>query len=307
MVRKKKYTYEEVKYFIEIESNSGCKLISEEYINSKNKLDIRCKCGNTFPKSFEKFKIGQRQCNLCSNKLINEKKKLPFIEVFNFVKNCGYELVSTEYYNNATSIIIKSKEGYLIKTTLMRLKDHKTPNIFHKSNPYTIQNIKLWCKLNNKSFELISKEYIDAHKKLRWLCLESNCGKEFFASWGKIFQNRNCPYCNQSKGEKIIANYLINNNINYTPQKEFESLVGIKNGNLSYDFYLLDYNLLIEYQGEFHDGSAGVYTRRNLKRQKEHDRRKKDYAQNHNIKLFEIWYWDFDNIEEILDGILINK
>ncbi len=37
-----------------------------------------------------------------------------------------------------------------------------------------------------------------------------------------------------------------------------------------------------------------------LLKQQEHDRRKKQYAKNHGIKLLEIWYWDFDNIENKL-------
>jgi hypothetical protein len=86
-------------------------------------------------------------------------------------------------------------------------------------------------------------------------------------------------------------------------QKIFYGLIGIRGGSLSYDFYLPKYNLLIEYQGEFHDGIAGngnYYMKQNLKRQQEHDKRKKEYALNNNIKLLEIWYWDFDRIEEIL-------
>ena len=77
--------------------------------------------------------------------------------------------------------------------------------------------------------------------------------------------------------------------------------MGLRNGLLSYDFYLLSpYNLLIEYQGNFHDGSSGDYSCENLEQQIEHDKRKREYAKNHNIPLLEIWYWDFDNIEEIL-------
>ena len=33
----------------------------------------------------------------------------------------------------------------------------------------------------------------------------------------------------------------------------------------------------------------------------EHAKRKREYAKNHNIKLLEIWYWDYDTIEEILN------
>jgi hypothetical protein len=44
--------------------------------------------------------------------------------------------------------------------------------------------------------------------------------------------------------------------------------------------------------------------KQNLKRQQEHDKRKKEYAQQNNINLLEIWYWDFDNIEQILNNEL---
>ncbi len=63
-------------------------------------------------------------------------------------------------------------------------------------------------------------------------------------------------------------------------------------------------NLFIEYQGEFHDVSGGDYTRKNLNKQQEHDRRKREYAKLNNIDLLEIWYYDFDRIEEILSNKL---
>ena len=43
---------------------------------------------------------------------------------------------------------------------------------------------------------------------------------------------------------------------------------------------------------------------KDFERQVEHDNRKCEYAYYNKIKLLIIWYWDFDNIEEILDNIL---
>ena len=101
----------------------------------------------------------------------------------------------------------------------------------------------------------------------------------------------------------------MNKSIEYIPQKTFDGLVGLGNRLLSYDFYLPTYNLLIEYQGQFHDGSttSKIQTKSQLKKQKEHDRRKRNYAKEHNIELMEIWYWDFDNIEQILESRLFNQ
>lgn len=123
-----------------------------------------------------------------------------------------------------------------------------------------------------------------------------------------LFNQTGCPICSMSHGERSIYLFLKNNNINFIPQKEFNNLFGINGGNLSYDFYLSTYNILIEYQGEFHDGTANQQTPKEYETQKEHDRRKKEFAINNNIKLLEIWYWDFDNIEEILNRELrINR
>ena len=131
-----------------------------------------------------------------------------------------------------------------------------------------------------------------------------------------------CPECQYSKGEEGISNYFISLGfikINvedykildvsilhkykyYIPQMKYNGLIGLKGGLLSYDFYLPNYNLLIEYQGQQHEKYYKGFhkSKKDFERQQEHDKRKREYAQGHNIKLLEIWYWDFDNIESIL-------
>ena len=119
-------------------------------------------------------------------------------------------------------------------------------------------------------------------------------------------RNNRCPVCKESKGERCIREYLIKNNINFDPQKTFSGLVSDKNKLLSYDFYLPQFNLLIEYQGEYHympvyyKNKTKEYCDNKFAKQQEHDRRKKEYAQSHNITLLEIPYWDYDNVESIL-------
>ena len=95
--------------------------------------------------------------------------------------------------------------------------------------------------------------------------------------------------------------YLEENDIPFEWQKSYDDLIGTGGGFLSYDFYIPNSNTLIEYQGEFHDGTAPYQTKAQLEYQKEHDRRKREYAKNNNITLLEIWYKDFDNIEQILE------
>ena len=75
---------------------------------------------------------------------------------------------------------------------------------------------------------------------------------------------------------------------------------------MPFDFYLTDYNICIEYQGIQHYKPIEYFGgEETFKIQQEHDRRKKNYAQKHNINLLEIWYWDFKNIETILNSWLL--
>ena len=118
-----------------------------------------------------------------------------------------------------------------------------------------------------------------------------------------------CPNCRKykSKGETKIQEILESNNIDFETQKKYDDLRGVKNCMLSYDFYIPSKNTLLEYQGEYHDGTARNQTDEEYIVQQEHDKRKREYAKEHNIELMEIWYWDFDNIEQILESRLLKR
>lgn len=119
---------------------------------------------------------------------------------------------------------------------------------------------------------------------------------------GKLKIAQGCKYCNLSHGERKISNYLNDKCILFEPQKEFQGLVGTGGGNLSYDFFI-NGNILCEFQGEQHEHYVKGFhkTYDDFLKQVEHDNRKRNYAFENNYKFIEIWYYDFENIEEILD------
>lgn len=55
------------------------------------------------------------------------------------------------------------------------------------------------------------------------------------------------------------------------------------------------------------NGKGTENAKENFRKQQEHDKRKRKYAQDHNIELLEIWYYDFDNMDEILSNFLFKK
>ena len=73
--------------------------------------------------------------------------------------------------------------------------------------------------------------------------------------------------------------------------------------SLPFDFFLPDFNILIEYHGVQHyrflhnDFFGGEKA---LKERQKRDKIKKDYAHKNNFNFLEIPYTDFNNIENIL-------
>jgi len=296
-----------------------------------------------------------------------------------FIDN-DLELVSETYDNNHKPLVFKDKEGYYYYQPLNGLFIKRQPTKFQNTNPYILYNIKLYCKINNKPFELISDTYINAKDKLQWKCLKDSCNEIFSLSWNCVKNGKGCgfccptarqvglsnclatknpklakewhqtlngdltpydvtcgshedvwwqckdnpkhawkaetnnrhgrgdgcPECSKSKGEKECKRIFDLRDIFYIPQKEFDDLLGLGGGKLSYDFYALEFNLLVEFQGIQHEkpvdfnGRGMKYAEEQFIIQREHDRRKKEYAEEHDYNLLEIWYWDFDRIEEII-------
>jgi len=50
-----------------------------------------------------------------------------------------------------------------------------------------------------------------------------------------------------------------------------------------------------------------VYPDHDLEKQQRYDEIKNNYCSNHNIEILRIPYWNYENIEKILDDFLNNK
>lgn len=138
------------------------------------------------------------------------------------------------------------------------------------------------------------------------------CGKIFESDIHELLlsKGRKCPYCNpyESLGERAIRLYLEHKG--FKRGKDFIKEYKIKECKdilpLPFDFYLPDYNMLIEYQGEQHyEKRFGGRT--DLEKIQRHDRIKKKYALSNGFHFLEIPYWELKNIGEILDENIEKK
>lgn len=109
-----------------------------------------------------------------------------------------------------------------------------------------------------------------------------------------------------SKGEKKIAQFFDFHNIEYVREKIFKDCVNVAGNHLRFDFYLEQFNVLIEYQGQHHEKPVNKYRRAKIVHEKTtvHDEIKEIYAAENQINLLKIYYPDYNKVEEILTNLL---
>ncbi len=104
-----------------------------------------------------------------------------------------------------------------------------------------------------------------------------------------------------SKGVSDIIDYLENNNIKYIREYYYEDCKNIS--YLRFDFYLEDYNILIEYDGEQHFRSVVFFGGDDgFKKLQHNDNIKNKYCEQNRIPLLRISY--LENINEKLSNYL---
>jgi len=117
--------YEFVKNYIEIDSNIGYKLISNDYEHSKKEMEIKCNKGHIYKASYSSFQQGHR-CTECEK----ENKKLRQTHTYEYVKNyvannTNFKLISKIYINNGENLEFKCTEGHSFQRTFGNLLSEK--------------------------------------------------------------------------------------------------------------------------------------------------------------------------------------
>ena len=282
-----------------------------EYKDARTPIKLYCTIHDLYyeqtPDVAKRCKYSCPQCNIEGTASQRRKTNETFLEE---VSIAAPNVQILEEYNGANSKMkVRCKkcghEWYSTPTSLLMGNECKpcamkyVQNYRIKSHEKFLQEIKE-RNINADTFEVISK-YTKYYEPVRCKCLV--CGEEWETMAVNLLRKNSgvcCPYCSMSIPEGKIRHYLKEHGIEYTPQKKYADLIGPGGRLLRYDFYLPDYNLLVEYQGEYHDRSVPHMTDHDWEYQVERDSLKREYAKEHNIPLLEIWYWDFDNIEQIL-------
>jgi hypothetical protein len=113
-----------------------------------------------------------------------------------------------------------------------------------------------------------------------------------------------------SKGEQKIKTYLLSAGIDFKAEKTFDTLVNKNTGhNLYFDYYLPEYNTVIEYDGYQHYTYKNKYhnNKSDFVKQKLRDAVKDKWCEDNNVNLLRIGFYDYKNVYNILSNALTDN
>lgn len=288
-----KWSKEAIVDYVDKRGYSFVEFIKYSGVNSR--ITIQCPKGHDpYSIGFNGFKNGSN-CAECKKEHMRKHFGFTKEQVKALLKKDGYELISKEYVNANLPILIKCPQGHVTPMTLGNFSKGHRCSKCAGNDKLTTEFVKEVMKA--QGYTLVSKEYTGANDYIEVKCPQ---GHIYVTRYSRFQQGVRCSKCNEPKGEREIRRVLTKHKVKFETQKTFVELKGTRGGALSYDFYLPVYDTLIEFQGTYHDGNARRQTEEDLKRQQEHDERKRKYAKRNNINLLEIWYYDIKNIEQII-------
>ena len=161
----------------------------------------------------------------------------------------------------------------------------------------------------NPSIRILG-EYKGSHAKIKYLC--TKCGHEHSATPTNLLTGYGCPRCKSfSKGEKKIEEFLKHSGIKYEREKSFEDCRDQL--PLRFDFYLTEYDILVEYQGKQHYkavhcfGAVKEEAEKNFETTVKHDEIKREFCRRTGHTELEIHYTDMNKCESIILKAIENK
>lgn len=238
---------------------------------------------------------------------LNERQDRYYSRLIEICKNEGYDLITPKSLIKRNSDYIEYKcpiHGVQSMRIGNMLSGKRCPmcNLEYLRTTFQLSSNEVKRRIESCGMKIINpEEYINqGTKNLRVICPE--CGEEFLSSLS-VITNRNgqfCPSCShsESKGERAIRHYLESNNIEFIQEKWFDDCRDEK--PLPFDFYIPDYNMCIEFDGDQHFYDKGNFST-SFEYIQKHDEIKNKYCYDNNIELLRIPYWKYDKIDKILD------
>jgi len=282
-----KHTYEYIKEYIKKE---GYQLLSDNYVNAHTKLLLKCPIGHEYEVKFNYFQQGSR-CSICSG-----NKKLDYEYIKSFVEKEGYQLLSKEYKNNHTKLLLKCPIGHEYEIGFYSFKKGIRCSVCNGNKKLSYKDVKSF--IEEEGYTLLSDDYINCDTKLLLKC---PIGHEYKVGFYCFKKGVRCPICwnesTSSKQERELQDYIESLGYNIIRNDRTEIINPLTGHNLELDIWIPDKNKAIEYNGAYwHDKSEQI----------KRDKIKMDQCKQKGIDLLIVKEYNWANNKQMEQDIINN-
>lgn len=278
-----------------------------KYVDMHTKVLIKCNECDTMFWQYPYSHLQGHACPYCNHRSYAYTTE-EFIAKANLVHNGKYSYDKTVYKNNKTKVLITCPiHGDFYQNPKSHLQGRGCPKcgfILTKNKKTMTRDefIERARKVHGDKYDYSKVEYKGMLEKVCIICPEH--GEFWQTPSNHINCLAGCPKCNNIRSEQTIINLLKENNISYEYQKKFDWLRG-----MSLDFYVPQYKVGIECQGEQHFNPVEIFGGENeFKRQTERDKLKYQLCKNNGVKLMYFTLINENKLpKEYIDAIYTNK
>lgn len=269
-----------------------------EYRGNRVNIKIICPEHGVFEQIPDSHLRRGCECLKCSGK--NKPSTEEFIAKAKLVHGDKYNYSLVKYIRSTSKIkIICPDHGIFEQKAVAHLNSTGCPKC--KGHNKTTEEFIAQAKLiHEDKYDYSLVVYEKVMGKVEIICPKHGI---FLQTANNHLGGAGCKSCYESKGEKAIKEFLENTSIKYIAQHSFD---GCKHKNkLSFDFFLPNHNLLIEYDGEQHFKQIKYFGgKKRFQQSQINDNIKNEFAKHNNINLLRIKFDEFNNINNILTNTL---
>lgn len=294
------------------------RILIREFSSMKEKVECKCNiCGNIWKTNPSKIIYFNHGCPECGRKKIWQTRKDKTTKenltkrISEIFPQYDLSLIPDDIKNQKTKFEVICPNHGIFQTTANSLlcrfgckecQYEKLSSLFKKKKEDLIEEAKIihdnfydYSKIKGDGTEVIQTIICPIHGEFH---------QDFYHH---IKRKQGCPVCKKSQLENDVRNKLIELNIEFN-----QSFKDIWLESLHLDFYLYEYNVAIECQGEQHYRPIKWFGGdKSFKKQQERDKKKLSLCNEHNIKLFYFTQYSpevdnittFNDIDKLINAI----
>lgn len=300
---------EQIQYYYDFCKKNNYTPLSnvDDYVNARTKLKYICPIHGEQQICVNDIKIGHA-CQQCGYIKSKTKNMLTVEEVIKIIEDKNNTVLNPQDYRNASTknLLIKCGDcGKIRKASLSSIMNSKghCPECGAKylGRQMALSPTEVEKRINSVNGNKLLNPEDYKSVGVKNLKIRCSCGNIFTVSLGNYMwgtPNR-CRFCSQktSKGELKILTKLEDMGIKYEQEKCFSDCKDKR--CLPFDFYLPDHNTIIEFDGQHH--YFPTHSMCTYQYTIKHDKMKNEYCKQNHINLIRIPYWEYQNIDQILE------